>query len=526
MHRFADRRTDALEIERREFEVRGAVDRSTILVCFYFIRKRLDQQLLRRLQGSDSTTQLPENVSDAKIALRELKDKGVALYALWTSVGVRIRTVQEKPVPSAPRDGISTLPDAILEMIFEAIHDNMFPGTRRRKEIMRLSHVCRRFRQIVLGLPRLWSDIDSCMHPEAVAMQLTRSKNIALSVDIELGYRPFADVRTFLDLVLPHRSRWSSLMLDFDLAHVGICEEMRQFGTICQGLEFAGLETLNIRFPDPSRTIEEGGVSETYNPLDETLQVYSSWSAPILRTFSTSNVLPRTFNAPLVSLHAQFITSTQYDWDIHPLLASLETSSTLTDLQLTFMVCGLVDDPLPETQLPHLRSLEVVASGVQTEVVASVMEALRPPNLSSLSFEVELQREDDADDWIACFFPEHADYQNLTDLNVVLELVEAVPVLSVPFARLPHLEHLGISAPELALRLFTDEMPCPPLRTLALHYCNKVDNQFISSLANSLRSTGHLQRFETLQIEDCEGLRRRDVEAAFRGKVDWVDSIY
>ena len=100
-----------------------------------------------------------------------------ALKHLTESLEQVDRTVQAKALEAVLHYGINTLPDELLTIIIEMaclpVCENELD---RIPAHLRVGAVCRRFRQITLRLPALWSEIGFAKSQEWTALQLERSR--------------------------------------------------------------------------------------------------------------------------------------------------------------------------------------------------------------------------------------------------------------------------------------------------------------------------------------------------------------
>ncbi|TDL26275.1 hypothetical protein BD410DRAFT_836916 [Rickenella mellea] len=157
------------------------------------------------------------DLSELVHSLRSLEKSLVELDAL--RVQMKIRTlglerycrplVFEKAVTKM-RGDLKRMPDEILAFIFQAGHDMDRYG--HYKFAVSVSHVSRHFREVALSTPRLWTR-GEC--PLQISAFIARSRSVsALDIKASPMTRPPPDATTlsqFLDLLLPHSRRWSSL---------------------------------------------------------------------------------------------------------------------------------------------------------------------------------------------------------------------------------------------------------------------------------------------------------------------------
>ncbi|KAH8110701.1 hypothetical protein DFH11DRAFT_761185 [Phellopilus nigrolimitatus] len=157
---------------------------------------------------------LESSLNSTKQVFRQLEATKDALFLLARSCEQRLSALKVEMQPYFLHSGILSLPDDVLALIFE---NSLLDG----KEYVRLylkpppepsiSHVCRRFRSISLGLPKLWSRVTSDMSKKWVETRLWRSKIAKLAVEID-GLQGDAIAR-FASQVVRHAHRWQSFSL-------------------------------------------------------------------------------------------------------------------------------------------------------------------------------------------------------------------------------------------------------------------------------------------------------------------------
>lgn len=112
---------------------------------------------------------------------------------------------------------ISSLPSEILAAIFETGHTSQSPEDRFE---ITISHVSQHWRDIAIGMPRLWTGIrGKPLEPEAIAAYLQRSLKLPFDfrlesavVDETAGYQE--TISTMFGLLRPHIGRCRQLAID------------------------------------------------------------------------------------------------------------------------------------------------------------------------------------------------------------------------------------------------------------------------------------------------------------------------
>ena len=243
------------------------------------------------------------------------------------------------------------------------------------------THVCRRWRNIALCVPSLWSTIDVPVDPEWTAELLRRSGKLPLYVRAWITDTSPESHKYSLELVFGQLHRIRELLY-------GTAGPLQTSVAKLLAGNAPLLRTVDLRggFDDPQLPNEpEGGVTmfPALLSADRTPQLESM----SLSVFLDNTALPRPFTRNLKN----FTLSIPYDGfgklDLPtvlnilgemPLLETfhLERRGILEDLRLEEMA------HLPIIQLPHLYSIELTSSALEC---AALLNHLDPPYLLFLS---------------------------------------------------------------------------------------------------------------------------------------------
>lgn len=90
---------------------------------------------------------------------------------------------------TSPTLSFTSLPSDILDIIFDKATTLGPKMTLQRSPLdaMDISHICRRFRTLVLQSPKLWTSLSTNLTDDTIAMCLERSKDVSLDVEIDFG---------------------------------------------------------------------------------------------------------------------------------------------------------------------------------------------------------------------------------------------------------------------------------------------------------------------------------------------------
>lgn len=293
--------------------------------------------------------------------------------------------------------GLASLPPEILTLVFSFTIFSPFPkdedeearrrayrneGKPRSLSAVRLSHVCRHFRNTVLSTPHLWAEVSvapamsltSKPKVELVEACLQRSKEVPLDVILNIyeaafpveGEARFACDGAFF-AVLPHAHRWRSLHLD-------ICDVDNHNSNNFQGV-FEKAQ--NIVAPN-LECISQGQMGEDAGHDLLTMQWLSSWHVPKLHKLRVEGCFPLSLPdlSGITVLDLRVDSNSDHMALVHLTRVLLRTPS-LFDLRVDFNDLN----GLNEEEASRLRTLgagSVDMKGVQTMTIscnASVEDA-------------------------------------------------------------------------------------------------------------------------------------------------------
>ncbi|KAJ7885252.1 hypothetical protein B0H13DRAFT_2277894 [Mycena leptocephala] len=219
---------------------------------------------------------------------------------------------------------------------------------------MTLTQICRKWREIALGTPALWSVLsydDDIRQVHVFNAWLNRSRSCPLSLNLRRGVRGL-DITPVLTAMVPHRARWERLQLDF----------LSQYDLPIFNGPMPLLRYLKLHLHRP--------------PADAIAAVL--FDAPLLRTVilnahATSKViLPW---AQLTSLALIYVFP-------HQCVPILQQTSNLVRCELHIFFDPNRNHRGPDVTLAHLESLILISPG--RESVPDFLETLIVPALRRL----------------------------------------------------------------------------------------------------------------------------------------------
>jgi len=287
---------------------------------------------------------LTARIATLELRKQELTHEAFRVHFTIRSLQSRVAQIENETAP------ISRLPADVLEIIFEESRCalSQWIGLRRPLPIeVRLSHVCRRWRQVSLSTPSLWNTLRlPILHKESsIKAYLQRCNRCPLSVQLgpELSDRRVMDVVS--SVLIPRIGQFRELILD--------TEDRQELYTLLgflANVAAPSLQRLRITSNDPARG------QGSYPPVE----IFKN-GAPLLADVRLSAIPITLPQAPISTLH----------FDPHPgpgipnsrsHLLSIITpvASSLTILHLKGFVSGFHEEPgSAPIVLPVLRELMV-----------------------------------------------------------------------------------------------------------------------------------------------------------------------
>ncbi|TDL24393.1 hypothetical protein BD410DRAFT_119647 [Rickenella mellea] len=123
----------------------------------------------------------------------------------------KVKVIQTRLTNIVARSGLDRIPDEILACIFESGHameDQYFFS-------LTVSHVCRRFRDVALKTPYLWTRINGKIKRRLIRTFLARSAMLDLDISFPSTSESTRGIEKYFDIVKPHSRRWSHITLNY-----------------------------------------------------------------------------------------------------------------------------------------------------------------------------------------------------------------------------------------------------------------------------------------------------------------------
>ena len=339
--------------------------------------------------------------ASAKDLLSQLLDVRAAISRQRTKINELIR--QRPPI-------IDRLPTEILLSIL--IHAQ--PNFRRKRQLV---GVCRRWKNIILDSPMLWSLIvvSGEESSKSIRTHLKRSGNALLDILIEVeDWSSYRGLESSLAILVAHAHRWQSLCL---------VDRRREEGAVLG--EFISKVTAHTEFPSLKHVIIPDFGDPTYPAF------LSPARAPALEYLELAEYRPSNDFLPVTTLKKLELTF-RYHLDLPTSFSSFLSripTNALTALKLK----GEISNWSPQTNGIHFPALSILT--LMVTHTRQILQAIVAPNLGRFNYDASLECDDAFSD-LGPKFP------NVRSLHMPCSFFDPPDILLLceTFPGVPHVE--------------------------------------------------------------------------------------
>ncbi|KAH8106421.1 hypothetical protein DFH11DRAFT_1237631 [Phellopilus nigrolimitatus] len=386
-----------------------------------------------------------------------------ALQILTGSLAEMCAPFKEHIDSAALRRGLEDLPDEILSLILGSV-------TSLFTEALGLSHVCSRFRQVMLGSPHVWANckLNMCMNPRQVGALVDRSRNFPLKVSIPLICRDRARcveyVFSLKDQLEDLEFQW---VTEYENEHI-----LKHY--------------LEIQMP----RLRKLAVNRMCWPADA-LHFYASWCLPSLKCLEFTDVIPKpVFGQKLSHCHMKFSDCFQPE----TLKLFLQSLTSLKALEISLVNVeddkyyeDEIDDDDDSPRISNIASFSFSIIGKTSFPFARCVLETTRPNVTEMSFTIVYRHD-------------AYDFQVYSERTYILESMRRFSMLKnlhlrfsgpnadydLDFSRILHslprsLENLRIEAPGHIFWMPDCGYTVPQFRTLHFLNCDRMDLEFLEA---------------------------------------------
>lgn len=428
---------------------------------------------------------------------------------------------------------LDAMPIELLSLTMEYACSSM-------QDLVRLSHVNRRFRSIATGLTELSSNITPSLRPGALAACLAWSGNAGLHIQLsQYQCIPFTEheiaVKPYLDKIIPSAHRWQSLELlcanrDFLKDSSGYTEIQKRVA----GLDLQSLRQLEYTYMRGYS--RDDNMASQVHPSGH---IYTTWKIPNLREVSFRKIVPQPFPHSITSLTLELPEHERDEEELslhlHGVHSFLKESPSIEVLRIhtKFKTKATMAFNFPKLAMHNVREIGVRCKLDALETSAghpliSFMRSLDVPTVSSLNIQVHLhqrfgwnvhnplEREVNIVDTIFGLVPSNRALIRTLHLGVSSEAFSAHPVLRIPFQCLPSLRDLSLQfGGESNNICLASEMPThasdfPTIDRLSLYGCAEGGASFLKEVVYALVRARGMEHKLCVSVRYCSSIEKAE----------------
>ncbi len=323
-----------------------------------------------------------------------------ALYSMFECLRRQSGMLKMRIGALRMRRGLLSLPDDVLADILEYAASNpdrrfheAKSATFATEAALKLSHVCQRFRIVIMCVSGLWTSVYNGMDFGLVSALCDRLTEP--TADIFLG-APFRRSRTnsiqFIRTVVARCAHWRRFDhgQDFQKNYVknpwhssATKEELQELARITHQLRVPFLTELAIHYP---RIIGQD--------VQDAFHYYSTWTAPRLRSFTMGNSIPVLFAASAtltyfkVALNCRIIPSID-----QRLIQLIQFLLSCPVLKTFVMNLNCLELPVKCSfgkcvEFPSVDTLDFDLQGCNGSSIKKFLNAARFPNTSAMKLDI------------------------------------------------------------------------------------------------------------------------------------------
>ncbi|KLO14096.1 hypothetical protein SCHPADRAFT_939868 [Schizopora paradoxa] len=415
-----------------------------------------------------------------------------ATYEAWRWISRQFADCNSQIRSLRLRSGLLALPDEILSLVlhFASQQEDDDPGVAAKKtinEAIKLSHVCSRFRGLIISAAEFWRRITPQMHPEVVSMCFSRC-GAGVQIVISTSYQ--GELQDFARSVVTKARLWRRFEYTNDRrSHLPlIVHDLATLRNETIGCHTLFLDELSIRYPPSALAL-----AQIIGNFSTPLHFYSVWVSPSLQRMFCENFVPVSFSGTntltLLSIHLSFLND-DHIFNTADLATFLSSCPSLAKFIMRLDDCTKVAALSENWTRITSRIGEVEFSFVYcSAVVAStLLHAVHFPAVRSMHLLCNSQELDDDYSDVHCqkaleaLFPTPNEFPNLEHLDIEIREgpLETEPteyeytpseLISIPFHNLPHLRTLRLSTWSSPLQALPDDINLTKLTRLEISNC-------------------------------------------------------
>jgi len=505
-------------------------------------------------------------IEEAISARDILKPAADALYKIWSLISREAKMCEEKIEAFKRRRGFFLLPDEVLSMVLEcAALKRVHVGEEDHVVYVvtaatKLSHVCKRFRDLIIYSPILWSRVNNAMvNPNMVSSCLSRCRRPNAEVTLSTSLfeskvfrfdRHRGSTALIIDIVLKNIENWRSFILNGHSEDMPAYREFERghlddYVALTKKLDLPNLTQLSARYPATALTSKVGNDKNFYNSI----HFYSSWSAPKLRSMVARNFVPIPFpgasSLTTLDVNLQFDNYSRHredmKWDVKSFVSFLAACPLLERFTLTLSalkyttVSHFTQQPVDlPVVLPCVTHLELNFTYCSGTPLKSFFSAVRFPRGTTMRLHIRSSGEDEETDMLFkevffAVFPSAEVFPMLTAMALDADAKGLwdengdyiYGKISISFASMPKLRHLDLKIPSSEVVPIPDGIALPAIRTLVIRDSTKIQKSWLVQFLKQMEAQGDLDSLRLTVDDHCGRLNK----SGMKGSVSKEDML-
>ncbi|KLO16181.1 hypothetical protein SCHPADRAFT_995285 [Schizopora paradoxa] len=460
-----------------------------------------DSQFLRLLTPPSNTMEV-EQTANAATSVKKVMSFVTAVSESLQETLTYLTSVK------SPGWGLLALPDELIGNIIElAVY-----GDRAEIDLsaLQLSHVCRRFRDVAIHLPVIWTDLSCRSHGHAlVGLYAERSNGLGLNICSNDNYLNPKEPH-------PHDRYRVDACGRFLQATLPYCDEWRSFFYLGNHSKHLLLRK-DLRLP---RLVQ-------LRVCKDNIHIFEQYEMPIINSVHFFDVIPQ---RPLASSLTSFSiilnkpNGMNMD-DCTSLLKFFEATPSIVDLQMRFC-CGVkIEDTsiVPVVTLENVQVFKLDVANPSHTGVYRLVQSIQMPNLSAMDLYVSYENRHQSpppNSDVFDLLPDPSIHANLRHLRLSAtfnsyfwnyheaEFLKKSKsngklfgfILTLDATKAPYLTSLTLRT-NFDFRLTGTQFF--PLRHLELDKCKRVTRALLKDLRKGLGRTNEREAFQEVILYDC-----------------------
>ncbi|KLO10208.1 hypothetical protein SCHPADRAFT_943031 [Schizopora paradoxa] len=321
----------------------------------------------------------------ASIRVAEAADE--LLRWMSASAGVAVANLKGKFNDITNQRRFQALPDEVIALVLEMAYKSHTSYRGQIKTVKRLSLVSRRFRNIVIGSPIFWSNIQSSILPVNRA-KLFASRVVTpimtLTINGVADWKPEESERerilNMYQLAVSISSRIRKLQIALSSTDVPYLQQIRQ---ICSDISLPSVFELTLACSsDVSRRCQD---------------FCSGWDMPSLRILNFSGVLPQLPSGVLSRINNCSVKVNYANdiWNTSEIMAFLLSLTTVKDLRIAVRLFGVSEEPDQVAQMDSVESLTLELKNSTVAKDPNILHLIGFPSITSFKLDLGLRDIDD-----------------------------------------------------------------------------------------------------------------------------------